>query len=140
MTILAKDRNHGRQYPLVVVQDVTVGQLSLTEAVPAIKLPAGARVIGGGVLVTTAFTSTTTDELDIGDAGDTDRYTSTEVDLHALGYTALTITGYKYTASDYLDLIWTVTDDDTPSTVGAFTIIVQYIIEGRANEVNPDYD
>jgi len=138
MTISAKDRNHGRQYPLVVTQDVTLDQLTTATVVPAIKIPAGARVIGGGILVTEVFDSTTSDSLDIGDGGDDDRYTSTIRNLQTLGYTALTITGYKYTQSDYIDLLWT-SGGGTPTT-GAFTAIVEYVIDGRTNEMNPDYD
>lgn len=138
MAIAAKDRNHGRQWPLVVVQDFDYTEVEDTVAVPAVKLPAGARVIGGGVLVTTAFDFGTTNAVDVGDGGDADRYSGTPVDLSATGWTALDVTGYGYPISDYIDLTADVTG--TAATQGEAKLIVEYIVDGRANEVNPDYD
>ncbi len=143
MAIASVDRNHGTQYPLVATQEFTVAQLASGEAVGAIKLPYGARVIGGGVLITTAFNSTTSDKLDVGDGGDPDRYTSSEITISSTGYTALTISGYKYTQTDYVDLTWTGVGADAGAAdadEGAGVLIVMYVIDGRANEVNPDYD
>lgn len=138
MTILSKNRNHGRQYPLVAQQSFALSELTSGSGIGAVKLPAGARVIGGGLLVTEVFNSTTSDTIKVGDGGDDDRYTASAVNVQALGYTALTITGYKYTATDYVDLKWT-SGGGTPST-GAGILFVNYVIDGRANEVNPDYD
>lgn len=138
MAIASVDRNHGTQYPLVATQDFSYAQLTSGSAVGAIKLPYGARVIGGGVLITTAFNSATSDKIDIGDGGDPDRYTSTEITASSTGWTALTLSGYKYTQTDYVDITWTGTG--TAPSAGAGTLIVMYVIDGRANEVNPDYD
>jgi hypothetical protein len=140
MTIAAKDRNHGRQWPLVATQEFTLAQLTSGEAVPAVRLPGGARVISGFVRIDEAFDSDTSDELDIGDGDDPDRYTTTEIDLQASAGTVgvFTITGYRYPTSDYLDLTWT-SGGGTPTT-GKATMVVQYIIDGRTNELTPDYD
>jgi hypothetical protein len=138
MTILATARAHERQFPLVAIQDFALSELSDGAAVSAVKLPANARVIGGGVLITEVFDSTTSDAIDVGDGSDDDRYSSTPVDGQALGYTALTITGYKYTAGDYVDLKWA-SGGGTPTT-GAGVLILMYVVDGRGNEVVPDYD
>ncbi len=138
MAILDTARAHGRQYPLVAIQDITYAQLTTGTAVPGIKLPFGARVIGGGLVVTTVWNSAVSDVLDIGDGVDADEYTSSQIDLTALGYTALTITGYEYTTSDWVDLTWT--GSGAVPTTGAATLILMYTIDGRANEVMPDSD
>lgn len=143
MSILSKLRDHGRQYPLVAIQDFTHAQVTSGEAIAAIKLPAGARVIGGGVLVSEVFNSSggegAGDTLIIGDGGDPDRYTPAPIALGALGFSALTVTGYGYPQSDYLDLTWTGVGT-TPASTGKGKLIVTYVVDGRANELNPDYD
>lgn len=137
-SISSAERNHGRQYPLCVTQSFAYTDLTAGSAVGAIKVPYGARVIGGFVKIDTAFDSTSTDTLKVGDGGDDDRYTASAINIHATGCTALTITGYKYTATDYIDLLWT-SGGGTPSA-GAGSITLMYIIDGRANEMDPDYD
>lgn len=96
-----------------------------------IEVPAGAIVIGGYVYVSTAFDSTTSDALDIGDGDDVDRYTATPIDLQSTGVTALDVTGYKYTAQDNIDIQWTAGSTGT-ATAGQFEVVVEYIVEGRA--------
>jgi hypothetical protein len=138
MAILSKDRNHGRQWALVAMQDFELSQLEDGVAVAAVKLPYGARVTGGGVIITEVFDSTTSDALDIGDGDDADRYSSTPIDGQALGYTALDITGFKYSTIDYVDITWA-SGGGTPTT-GKGVLIVEYLVDGKANEQVPDYD
>ena len=138
MAILDKNRAHGRQFPLVAHQDFDLSELTSGSAIAAVKVPAGARVIGGGVMIDTAFDSATSDVMDVGDGDDDDRYSATPIDVSAAGYTALDITGYKYTTTDFIDLIWT--GAGTAATEGAGRLIVEYIIDNRTNEVMPDYD
>lgn len=136
--ITAENKVHSRQYPLVAMQPFELSQLTAGSATVAVKIPAGARVIGGGVMITEVFNSTTSDGLDIGDDGDDDRYTATAVNGQALGYTALTITGYKYTTTNTIDILWA-SGGGSPST-GEGLLIVQYVMDGRGNEVVPSYD
>ena len=138
MTIATADRVTGVQYPLVAIQPFELAELSDGAAVKSVNVPANARVIGGGVAITEAFDSTSSDAIDVGDDGDDDRYSSTAVDGQALAWTALTITGYKYTAPNTIDLTWT-SGGGTP-TAGAGYLVVMYVVDGRANEVEPDID
>ena len=126
-------------------QDILVAELTVTYddptsdaavAVPLIDLPANAVVVGGMVVVDTVFNSTTSDVLDLGDGADDDRYTASQINLQALGMTALTITGYKYTAGDTVDMEWTAGSTGT-ATTGQFRVILHYVIEGRALENQP---
>lgn len=137
MAIAKADKNQGRQWPLVAMQDFSLSEMENGAAVAAVKLPAGARVIGGEVVITEVFNSTTSDGIDVGDGDDPNRYSSTAVNGQALGRTALTLSGYKYTAPDTIDLTWA-SGGGTPTT-GAGVLIVQYVMDGRANEVVPDY-
>ena len=133
MAILAKDMNHGRQYPLVATQAFDYTELESGVGVNAVKLPDGARVIGGAVYITSAFDATRT--IDVGDATVPDRYSATPVDAAAAGRTALDITGFKVSGDNEVQL--TVSG---AVTQGAGYIEVQYIMDGRSNEVVPSYD
>jgi len=138
MAILDKNRNHGRQFPLVAVQDFDYTELTSGSATAAVKLPANARVVGGGVVIETAFNDTGTDLADVGDGGDPNRYSALQIDFAATGYTALDITGYKYTTTDYVDITYTGANGN--ASAGAGVLIVEYVVDERANEVMPDYD
>jgi hypothetical protein len=135
MAILAKDRTVDRQYPLYAVQAFNLSELEDGVAVPVIKLPAGARVISGHIVTDIALDSTSTDTMDLGDSADADRYTTSPVSIHAVGSSALTITGYKYTEATFLNMTW-VSGGGTP-TVGSGVVIVGYVVDGRGNEVEP---
>jgi hypothetical protein len=136
MAIASKDRAHGRQWPLVAMQPFDISQLTNGTAVAAVKMPAGARVIGGGVIISTPFDASG-NVINVGDGDAPNRYSATPVDVTAAGFTSLDVTGYKYTFSDYIDITWTLSGSPTE---GAGIVMVQYVIDGRSNEVNPDYD
>lgn len=125
--------NPGRQE--VIAAKIAVGYADIDSdtagAEPVIQVPAGAIVVGGYVNVTEAFDSTTSDALDVGDGDDDDRYSATPIDLQSTGVTALDVTGYKYTTQDTIDVEWTAGATGT-ATAGAFEIVVQYIVDGRA--------
>lgn len=138
---ITKDSN--RQYPLIATVDVGFADLTETVAAEAIDLPVNAVVVGGRVVVTEVFNSTTSDVVIVGDGGDTNRYTATAIDLTALGsyaldgggdvLTVITTGGYKYTAPDTLDVIWTAGTAST-ATTGAFTLEVLYYVDGKGQE------
>lgn len=124
---------NGRQYPLFA--EVTIDVANMNESgvpVTAIKLPYGAQVISGAVIVDTAFDAATA-TIDIGDSTVGNRY-GDNVNVAATGRTALTPTGY---VSDGADLIVTPTFAD-PVTVGKVRVQVMYVINGRAHEVQPN--
>lgn len=123
---------NGRQYPLFA--EVTINVANMNESgvpVTAIKLPYGAQVIGGAVIVDTAFDAATA-TLTVGDAATPNRYGT--ANIAATGRTALTPTGY---VSDGNDAIVTPTFAD-PVTVGSVRVQLQYVIGGRAHEVQPN--
>lgn len=132
MAILAKDMNHGRQYPLVASQAFDYTELESGVGVDAVKLPDGARVIGGAVVIESAFDATVT--AGIGDAGSATRYAAA-VALDATGLTALTPTGFKVSGDNFV----TITASGAV-TQGAGYLEVHYVMDGRSNEVVPSYD
>jgi hypothetical protein len=97
MTIQYKS---GRQFPLVAVLDITYADVAgIATAMNAIEVPANAIVIGGDITVTTAWNTTGTATIDLGDAADDDRYTASAISLKSAARTALTLTGYKHTVA-----------------------------------------
>lgn len=124
----------GRQYPLtarVKFSGVTADAEVLAQgAYAAITLPAGAVVTGGYIAIKTVFTATT--DFDVGDA-DPDRYTPTIVPGDALGATLLVPDGVPYTAETVINLTLVTAD----TIVGAGELVVEYIMDDRANEVQP---
>lgn len=119
----------GRQSVILAYIDVVLADLVTTVAKNLIELPNGAVVVGGGVVVTQVFNSTTSDVLDIGDAGSANRYKN-DVNLQALGLTALAPTGYVTTAPTKITGTW-VSGGGTPTT-GAFRLWVEYFVQNRA--------
>lgn len=128
---ITKDVN--RQEVIAAKVTLTFATLASDAAVAEgiIQVPEGAIVVGGYINVKTAFDSTTSDVIDIGDGADDDRYTATPVDLTSLGVTALDVTGYQYTAQDNIDVEWTAGSTGT-ATAGEAEVVVQYIVAGRA--------
>ena len=124
--------NPSRQYALTA--EVTIDVANMNEsAVPvtAIKLPVGAVVTGGAVIVDTAFDAATA-TVDVGDATTGNRYKN-DANVAATGLTALVPTGY---VSDGKPVTVTPTFAD-PVTVGSLRLQVTYVIGGRANEAQP---
>jgi hypothetical protein len=127
------DRSDTYQWPL------NSGPLTFTfadlvdgEGVAALRLPPGAVVVGGSIVVQTAWDSGTSATIDVGDSDDDDRYTSSPVDLTTTGRTALTLTGHKYANPDDLQLL--LAEDGTAATEGEGYIEVEIVMEGRVSE------
>lgn len=93
---------------------------------PAIDLPANAVVIGGYLNITDATTATV--DVSVGDGGSATRYASA-VDGAAVALTALTVTGYKYSEPDTIDVTITTAD---PAAAGTAELVVNYVVDGRA--------
>lgn len=106
----------------------TFGQSLVFDAIP---LPVNATVIGGEVIVETAYASSTAATLSVGDSGSSTRYANA-VDLKTAARTALTLTGYRGTGENIrLAVNATVAN----ATAGKVTVRVLYTIQGRGNEV-----
>ena len=125
----------GRQNPLiarVAFSGVTADAEVLAQgAYNAILLPAGAIVTGGYLTILSAFTATC--EFDVGDA-DPDVYTPTIIDaVTPLGATLLIPNGIAYTVETWI----TVTLVTADTIIGSAELVVEYVIEDRATEVQP---
>ncbi len=120
----------GRQYPLHAEVAFDFTQINDTAvAVPAIKLPYGAQIISGAVIVDVAFNAATSSVLDVGDSTTPNRYVN-DVNLKVVGRTPLVPTGY---VSDGADLqILPVTSGT--NTAGSGRVQIQYVIANRAHE------
>ena len=125
------DKDFNRQYELSAHVPFTYDDFESGVAQEAVKLPAGAIVTGGELVITTAFNAATSDTLTVGDGNTADLY-ATGVEGQAAARTALTLTGYAYTEGDTVDV--TLTSVGTP-TQGAGYLVVKYIKPGRGQEV-----
>lgn len=127
---MAITKDGGRQWPLYAKVDFTVADLTTTVAEPAVTLPAGATVVGGHLAILTAFSG--------GGVGETVQVagggaSTAAVDADAgTSFTALTLDGTATTAVTDITVTWTGT-----ATAGAGQLVVAYVMDGRANEVQP---
>lgn len=130
---MAITRTDAYQYPLTLFKRFTYDQVTNAEgALAAGLIPPGAVLIGGGVVVATAWDDTADATLDVGDSDNPDRYSDTPIDLKSTGHTALDVTGHKYTAPTDLDIQMLVGNDD--GTAGEAFIYATVIIEDRQQE------
>lgn len=126
---IADTLHYGRQDILVAQAVITFGSsgdTATTGTLRALAIPAGAIVVGGFLNVSDATTASV--DIHVGDGGVTNRYAD-NVDGAATGVTALTITGYKYTTDDTIDVL---IDTAAPAADGQMELYVEYIIEGRS--------
>ena len=126
----------GRQEKIVATVDYTFSDLTSGTAIAAIKLPKGARVLNVTNKIGTAFNSATSDALIIQSNESTPKaYITIAAGSGALsaGLTSVAATtnlGFKFTAPQTVDVKWT--GVGTAPTTGDGTLIVEYIIDGRA--------
>lgn len=95
-----------------------------------IPLPPNSTVTGGSVDVNEAFDAATFN-ITVGDATDPDRYLGT-TDSKAVGSTPLVPTGYLNASGENVELTFTAAD---VCTTGNATVRVEYVVAGRACEV-----
>lgn len=112
-----------------VVADFGETNTSAT-TVLVIPLPPNSTVIGGSVDRNEAFDAATY-TVTVGDATDPDRYLAS-TDVKAVGTTALVPTGYLNETGENIELTFTAAD---VCTTGNATVRVEYVVEGRACEV-----
>lgn len=126
---MAITKDSGRQELVVARVVVTLGtgnDVAATGTYGAIDVPEGAIVVGGHINVSDATTATV--DIHVGDGGAANRYAN-DVDGGATGLTALTITGYKYTTADTVDIM---IDTAAPAAAGQIELVVMYMVDGRA--------
>jgi hypothetical protein len=135
----------GAQYALTAIYDLAVGDtVTATDGstatigaagsvvFDAIRLPAGATITSGKLIVSAAFNDGTAATLDIGDRGDDDRYSATQVNVASAAISSLDFTGYSNPSGYDLQLTMACTDGD--ATTGALRLIVEYVVDSRINE------
>lgn len=98
-------------------------------------LPPGSVVVGGRVIVLTAFATSSANTIDVGDSDDPDRYTETgaidlqDPDAPATGFDMLG-DGKIYTNGQNLRV--TITNSTADATAGRALVVVNYVIVGRS--------
>jgi len=130
----------GRQYPLYATVDVALADLTSGSAVAAIDIPPGADIVGGIYNVKTAFDSGTSDAVVIQTNESTPTVLLTDADAQATVTSALVIPagGLRVGSSPSpftIDVKWT--GAGTAATTGAIRLKVEYLVDDRANEVQP---
>lgn len=102
-----------------------------------IKLPPGAQVVGGDIVIETAGVGPTAYTIDLGVAGATTCFASA-FDLKGAvnARTALLLTGLNNTYTGK-DIRLTMVDSVAAATAGRFRITVLWKLDGKVNEVYP---
>lgn len=99
--------------------------------VPMFNLPYGSVILGGDIIVETAYAGTTVATLSVGDSGSATKYASA-VDVMTGARTALTIPA---ATTGGLNVIGTLTMTVANATAGKVRVRLMYTIEGRGQEV-----
>ena len=125
-----------RQSPLYASADFVLADVASGVFEVAVSLPENAEVVGGALVITTAFDSATSDALYVGDSGATNRYLTVATGLGSLpvGRTALVPTGYRTVGKEPVGVTWTGVG---AVTTGAGRLEVEYVIVGRGTNVQP---
>lgn len=100
----------------------------------AIKLPYGAKVVGGAMVVETVSNDSSTATLKVGDSVSDNRYMAA-TSIKAAARTGFSPTGYHGLGED---LRITLANAGGDATAGKVTIEVMYVIDSRADEVVPN--
>lgn len=111
------------------------GAVAATVVFDAIPMPPGAVLVGGEVIVETAYAGSTAATLTLGfSGGDVNKLTNdTTIDLKTAGRTALTLDN-GLGANTGADIRATVAYTVANATAGKVRIRVEFVIDGRANE------
>lgn len=127
-------KNSGRQTTLQAVVELAYTDLPTGVAVKAVRLPAGAIILGGSLKNVTASNAATSDTLTVGDGSGASALLSGHNGKTANLFAALTGNrlGTEYSAAD--DITVTRTEVGA-ATAGLFRLVVEYVIDGRVSEV-----
>lgn len=127
---MAITKNAARQELVVAHVDISYADLVSGTAANAIDLPTNAVVVGGDVVVTTAFNSGTSDVITVGDVTTANRYLGS-TSIASAARTALVPTGFVSTTTQpSVRVTWTAVG--TAATAGALRLTVTYYVKGRA--------
>lgn len=125
---MAITKHDARQQVISAWADFDIADLTSATFAAAIEVPMGAVVVGGRLVIDTAFDSGTTDVITVGDTVDDDEY-KTNGDGQSATAQALVPTGYVYTAKGNIGIKWT--SDGTAPTEGAGRLFVEYVVTTR---------
>lgn len=95
-------------------------------------MPAGAVIVGGSLVVTTAVTGSTTATLKLGTAAGGETILASKT-LATAGASALLVNGAPFNGST--PVVATVEATGSAMTAGEFLVAIQYIVPGREDEV-----
>ena len=102
-----------------------------------INLPLGAVVVGGELIVETAGVGPTAYTAAIGHSGSATAFLAA-TDLKAVAGTRVALTGLGLASNDGKNLRITIASTVANATAGKFRVRVNYTIDGRITEVNPN--
>lgn len=124
-------KNRGRQGVISAYVDIVFGDTPTTAtAYAAIDLPVGAQVVGGDLVVDTAWATTSTATFSVGDASSATRYLGA-TSIMSAARTALVPTGFRTTATQpTVNVTYAFTG--SAATAGAARLRVDYIVNKRA--------
>lgn len=124
-------KNSARQEVIAAHVDFTFADIPTTATVyAALGLPTNAVIVGGDLVVTTAWNTATSAAMNIGDVTTANRY-GNAIDLKTAARTALTQTGFTTTTTQK-DVNVVPTYVGAAATAGAARLTVLYIVKGRA--------
>ena len=103
----------------------------------AINLPLGAVVVGGELIVETAGVGPTAYTAAIGHSGSATAFLAA-TDLKATAGTRVALTGLGLQANDGKNVRLTIASTVANASAGKFRLRVNYTIDGRITEVNPN--
>ena len=133
MATLTKD--HGRQPVLSAKIPFTLSDLTSGEITEAIDLPGGAYIVSGEVVITTAFDSGTSDAIEVGLLGVATDSLLGSTSIASTGITALVPFEGALAAANAVTIEWT--GAGTAATTGVGFLRLDYVIDGRATDVQP---
>ena len=124
----------GRQEVIAATADFAFADIVSGVFQAAVDVPAGAMVVGGGLAISTAFNSATSDTFSIGDkegAAVANGVTYAAAAARAAGGSnPIVPTGKKYLVPTVVGVLWTGVGAAPTTGVGRLT--VQYVVDGRA--------
>lgn len=128
---MAITKSSARQELITAVVDINFGDIPTTAtAYDALELPANSIVVSGDLTVVTAWATTTTATLSVGDATLGTRFL-TAANLMVAGRSALVPTGFKHTNTEKM-VKGTTAITGAAATAGYARLSVQYYVQGRS--------
>lgn len=103
----------------------------------AINLPQGAVIIGGDLIVETQGAGPTAYTMSVGNSGSATAYLAATTLLSSAG-TRTALTGLGLGSNDGKNVRVTIASTVANATAGKFRVRVEYVIDGRVEEVNPN--